>query len=484
MVATVKIIPFAVRRAMRDQGRWRSIGDDPLVRGRDLQVPQRPGSSSRSLPQTKPSIIAKSEAAIRDAHRSARRQLGEVIVVDHAIEPVSASAISARSTPAAISDPRLRRLGHRRSRRCHSGGACRRGRRGHPSRHAGRSRQSPDVRSARRRAGDRRSLLRALAQGQWLRLGAAAGHGRDCRHSPMTSWIWGQADSSRKYRRRPLPREALKAQHAPHIAAIVLAAGRSTAHGANKLLADLGGKPLVRHAVEAASSHRAPVQSIVVTGHERRRCRAALAGLDVTFVDNPLYADGPVDLAQGAASPRFPSDADGAIIASGRHAARPGRRSRPADRRLQSGRAPHASSCRSMAASAAIRSCGDANSSTRSQGITGDRGAQRPAWIVDAEKVTEIPSRIPMRVLADVDTPRCADAAQMKLLALEAAVAVAADDDVVVHRDAELFAGLGDASRHVDIGHRRRGIAGGMVVHQDDRRWPTSSSARLTISRG
>lgn len=75
------------------------------------------------------------------------------------------------------------------------------------------------------------------------------------------------------------------------IACIVLAAGRSTRMGANKLLADLGGRPLLRHAVEAALASRArPV--LVVTGHQADEVRTALAGLDVAFVANPDFALG------------------------------------------------------------------------------------------------------------------------------------------------------------------------------------------------
>ena len=78
----------------------------------------------------------------------------------------------------------------------------------------------------------------------------------------------------------------------PNIACIVLAAGRSTRMGAaNKLLADLGGKPMVRCVVEAALTSRArPV--LVVTGHQAAGVEAALGGLDVTRVDNPNYAKG------------------------------------------------------------------------------------------------------------------------------------------------------------------------------------------------
>jgi molybdenum cofactor cytidylyltransferase len=76
------------------------------------------------------------------------------------------------------------------------------------------------------------------------------------------------------------------------IAGIVLAAGRSTRmRAANKLLAEIGGKPMVRIVVETVLASRArPV--LVVTGHQAAEVRAALDGLDVTFVDNPDFALG------------------------------------------------------------------------------------------------------------------------------------------------------------------------------------------------
>jgi molybdenum cofactor cytidylyltransferase len=61
--------------------------------------------------------------------------------------------------------------------------------------------------------------------------------------------------------------------------------------GQNKLLELLAGKPLVRHVVEAALASRTrPV--IIVTGYQSERVRTALAGCNVTFVDNPHYATG------------------------------------------------------------------------------------------------------------------------------------------------------------------------------------------------
>jgi len=76
-----------------------------------------------------------------------------------------------------------------------------------------------------------------------------------------------------------------------NIAAVVLAAGRSTRMGTNKLIADVGGKPMVRRVAEAAlESAAAPV--LVVTGHREADVRIALTGLDVVFVHNPNYAQG------------------------------------------------------------------------------------------------------------------------------------------------------------------------------------------------
>jgi molybdenum cofactor cytidylyltransferase len=66
---------------------------------------------------------------------------------------------------------------------------------------------------------------------------------------------------------------------AVRVAAVVLAAGRSTRMGAqNKLLADLGGKPMVRRVVETALASKArPV--LVVTGHMATEVGAALQGV-------------------------------------------------------------------------------------------------------------------------------------------------------------------------------------------------------------
>jgi len=49
-------------------------------------------------------------------------------------------------------------------------------------------------------------------------------------------------------------------------------------------------------------------------------------------------------------------------------------------------------------------------------------------------------------------------------------VAVLADDQVIVHGDAERARDLDDRLRHLDVGARRGRIAGRMVVDQATRR--------------
>jgi molybdenum cofactor cytidylyltransferase len=115
---------------------------------------------------------------------------------------------------------------------------------------------------------------------------------------------------------RPQPREKPEPEQGKHIAAVVLAAGRSTRMGAvNKLIAEIGGTPLVRIAVEQALASRAsPV--VVVTGHQREKVEAALKGLNVRLTNNPDYADGlGTSLRAGIAA--VPDNADGVIVCLG-----------------------------------------------------------------------------------------------------------------------------------------------------------------------
>ncbi|MBB3932750.1 molybdenum cofactor cytidylyltransferase [Kaistia hirudinis] len=97
------------------------------------------------------------------------------------------------------------------------------------------------------------------------------------------------------------------------VAALVLAAGQGLrVGGPNKLLAELGGRALVRRVAEAALASRlSPV--VVVTGHAAPDIAEALAGLDVALVSNPAYRDGlSTSLRCGLAA--LPPACDGAAV--------------------------------------------------------------------------------------------------------------------------------------------------------------------------
>ncbi|MDF2118415.1 nucleotidyltransferase family protein [Roseiarcaceae bacterium H3SJ34-1] len=105
------------------------------------------------------------------------------------------------------------------------------------------------------------------------------------------------------------------------IAAVILAAGMATRFraadpaSASKVLAQLDGKPLLRHVVDAALASRArPV--IVVTGHAQADVAAALAGLDVIIAHNADYASGLASsLKRGLVA--VPKDCSGLVVLLG-----------------------------------------------------------------------------------------------------------------------------------------------------------------------
>lgn len=106
------------------------------------------------------------------------------------------------------------------------------------------------------------------------------------------------------------------AQRMPRVAAILLAAGQSRRMGpVNKLLAEVDGKPMIRHAFEAIAESDART-TIVVTGHEPEKIRAALDDGDAQFVHNGLYADG-LSTSLGAGLLAVPGDCDAAIVCLG-----------------------------------------------------------------------------------------------------------------------------------------------------------------------
>lgn len=130
---------------------------------------------------------------------------------------------------------------------------------------------------------------------------------------------------------RPMPRSGLAAgaretplpdtPRRPRIAAVILAGGLSSRmQGGNKLLADLEGKPILRHVVEhVLASPARPV--LVVTGHRAEEVQAAaLAGAaaadGLSFTHNPRFAEGlATSLVAGIRA--LPEGLDGALICLG-----------------------------------------------------------------------------------------------------------------------------------------------------------------------
>ena len=127
---------------------------------------------------------------------------------------------------------------------------------------------------------------------------------------------------------RPLPRaevdrvrdeqsqEEAMAPRAPRVAAVLLAAGQSRRMGTlNKLLQVVDGAPMVVRAADALQA--AQVESIVVVlGHEAEHVRTVLGGRDLTFVENPDYAEGlSTSLRRGLAA--IAEDVDAVLICLG-----------------------------------------------------------------------------------------------------------------------------------------------------------------------
>lgn len=119
---------------------------------------------------------------------------------------------------------------------------------------------------------------------------------------------------------RPMPRSDIDQEIAPagkpSIAAIILAAGQSRRMGrVNKLLAKIGGQPMVNRVVDAVLASKSAAVYVVV-GHEGDAVRGVLADRNVRFVENPNFETGlSASLKCGIAS--LPDDIDGAVICLG-----------------------------------------------------------------------------------------------------------------------------------------------------------------------
>jgi molybdenum cofactor cytidylyltransferase len=311
MVATVKVIPFAVPRPVLEKA-LAIIGDRPLLRVAAFRN-KRAGLVITKLPQTKPSLIVKSEEAMRERLSALGGTLEAVRVVPHGIAEV-ADAISELRVLGA--DPVL------------VFGAS-----------AIVDRGDIIPMAVRRAGGEVLHLGMPVDPGNLMMFGALGDVPvigvPSCARSPKLNgfdWVlarvmagvpvgaedimdMGAGGLLAEIPTRPSPREGKpKPQRAPRVVAVVLAAGQSARFGANKLLADVGGQPMIRRTV--AAMRQAADQTIVVTGRDAGEIEAALAGLPVSFVHNPHFAAG-LSTSLRAGVEALPPDTDAAVMALG-----------------------------------------------------------------------------------------------------------------------------------------------------------------------
>ena len=286
MLATVKIIPFATPRVVLEKALG-IIDDTPLVSVAAFK-PLRVGLIITTLPQTKDSIVTKSETAIRERVNTLGGTLVQVLVCAHAQDVLArevhvlkdvdlillfgASAIVDRAdiVPAALVE---------------AGGVVR---------HVG----------------------MPVDPGNLLMLGALGGTPvigvPSCARSPKVNgfdWVlerimagidvnpsdlmdMGAGGLLAEIKSRPQPREMQSSvMKAPRIGAVILAAGASTRMGSNKLLANFNGQAMVAHTV-AQVKKSSILDVLVITGHQAEEVRSALENSGVSFAHNPKFTEG------------------------------------------------------------------------------------------------------------------------------------------------------------------------------------------------
>jgi molybdenum cofactor cytidylyltransferase len=113
----------------------------------------------------------------------------------------------------------------------------------------------------------------------------------------------------------PSEKPVIKAPPGPRIAAVLLAAGKSSRMGTNKMLEEIDGRPMVARTAQRLLSSRArPI--IAVLGNQADEVDAALGKLPIERVRNPDFADGlSTSVRRGIAA--LPEDLDGALVCLG-----------------------------------------------------------------------------------------------------------------------------------------------------------------------
>jgi len=311
MLATVKIIPFAVDRALIDQATAvLALSDIFAVHPfRSVSV----GLIQTVLPGLKESVLAKTARVMSARMTRSGSAIGGEMRIAHAAAPLAhaMAALSATSDMVIVFG---------------ASALC----------------DFDDViPSAIRRAGG--TVLRAgmpVDPGNLLVLGrlngkAVIGAPGCARSSKENGFDWvldrliagldvNEGDIARmgvggllmEIPTRPQPREASVAARPVDVHAVVLAAGRSSRMGGpNKLMAHFSGRPLIRQTAERALASMVQ-DAVVVTGHQAERVRDALDDIDVEIVHNPDFESG-LSSSLKAGIAVLPQSCGGALILLG-----------------------------------------------------------------------------------------------------------------------------------------------------------------------
>ncbi|RVT74227.1 nucleotidyltransferase family protein [Agrobacterium sp. CNPSo 2736] len=195
----------------------------------------------------------------------------------------------------------------------------------------------------------------------------------------------------------------------PLIFVVLLAAGRSNRMGmigASKLLAEFDGIALVRRSAQVALGSTTDTV-VVITGHRRLEIEAALGGLEVECVENPLYESGmATSLATGVSHCRA-QGADAILVML---ADMPGLTSGNLDQLI--------AAFRSTDGDVVVRAMGDGKQGNpvilpktlfeAVEQLEGDVGARQ---VIEASGLPVVYVEIGQAALLDVDTPEAVRAA-------------------------------------------------------------------------
>jgi molybdenum cofactor cytidylyltransferase len=308
LVATIKVIPFAVPRAVLDACLAAAARID-LHRFR----PQRVGLIQTTLPNTKASVLD----ATSDVTAGRLAALGATLVAERRTEHTSAAVAAAI---AALDEAALDLV-------LIAGASAVVDRRdvlpagieaaGGVIHHFGMPVDPGNLLLLAERAGKPVLGLPGCVRSPKLN-GADWVIQRLCAGLPVTRadvMAMGVGGLLKEIPVRGQARDHAAAPRAPMVAGLVLAAGRSRRMGRNKLLIPIDGDAMVTHAVDALLSAQV-AEVVVVVGHEADAVRAALGTRAVRVVENPDFASGlSTSLKAGLAA--LAEDVDAALVCLG-----------------------------------------------------------------------------------------------------------------------------------------------------------------------